>query len=228
MMPMIPFWEPGAKPLLGAASLTHQFDFETSVTPGNITIDARVLPGDLMIAYDYTLNNTTGVTPAGWTFLDEVISSNQRTAFLYKVATAGDAGSNLQLTPNLSGGATRKTISVFRPQAGAKIDKIEFMPATVAKGISANGQPAPPAVVVTPTRTGGFGIAFIGGYYAASTFDGQPPAWTQIATTSTTNRVFWKAWDIANLPATLTYHLAYPSNNVLKGWVGIFANVWVS
>ena len=68
-----------------------------------VPVPASVLPGDaLVMVVSINTSSDTLTTPTGWTVLGEQLDGNLRTRLLSRVAVAGDAGSVLSVSTQLT------------------------------------------------------------------------------------------------------------------------------
>lgn len=132
---------------------------EAVSTSNVLTIPASVLPGDLLVFYQYTSGTsivTTAITPTGFISMaadqnDVSGSATVAVGFSYRIAQAGDASASVN---GLNDSTDRKVLVVFRaevPITGVLVTAGSFLHATANPNsftITGNSLKPTPQVVV--------------------------------------------------------------------------------
>jgi PKD repeat protein len=162
-------------PLGSAIEFRGVTEFSGNVSVVDTTIPAATQTGDALLMF-VTMNgsNQTLTPPAGWTELATQADQSMETRVYLRVASAGDAGSDVTLTLS----AWRKTVVAIAAYGG--VDS-----ADPVSGVAAAPETSNTAVHVTPSATATHDGSFVLSYWADKT--SSTTSWT--APGSITERV---------------------------------------
>ncbi len=121
--------EPSDIAFVGADGTTAR-----GITSATVSVPASVEAGDALVLVSSVNNATTGVpTPAGWTLEDTRVSGQIATRVFSRVATAGDAGDDVTVTPT---GPAKVTLQLSAYSGTAADDPVTVTGATDGAGTS--------------------------------------------------------------------------------------------